>query len=216
MYPIGLRAAVVTDSGRLVWTTGQVFYSDDDGETLYLSRGYDDVTDLVIDKYSGDILATGWDGRIYRSTDNGRSFAVYGVVPYGGLGSMTLTNSNRIIAPVRWRLGRTVDPVLAAPDTFATAIEIGVPLSMSEISMAVHPNPSGGRVHVEILNPTGAGGTLVVYDLLGRVVTEPWQGILPKTPAALELDLSGLSAGLYVLELKSNGLVAHRNVVIAR
>jgi hypothetical protein len=77
----------------------------------------------------------------------------------------------------------------------------------------LQPNPSYGPLTVQL--PTGAHDTHAeVLDAHGRVV---WSKALNVHEEQLQLDLSALSEGAYVLRLRmQSGVVQHARFVIAK
>jgi glucose/arabinose dehydrogenase len=105
--------------------------------------------------------------------------------------------------------------VTAFPAIAATAGEAFRSLALTRIA----PNPSTGPIEVEFVLPRAGAASLRLLDLRGRVVatlaTGPsaagrhrvsWSGIAARGPVA---------AGVYFLELRSNGVVRSQRVVVA-
>lgn len=92
-------------------------------------------------------------------------------------------------------------PLRAAP--LGTGAETAVP------GFALVPNPATGRVSVRYA--VNATGTLTLRDLLGRVLfTSPLE---PQT-SNLEVDLRGLAAGVYVVEVEACKAVSRQRLVV--
>lgn len=77
----------------------------------------------------------------------------------------------------------------------------------------ISPNPSlGGRFRLNFTETVVPGTQLAVFDALGRLVLQ--RNRFPTGFAPLELDLSKVPAGLYILHLTSSaGTAAHKLVV---
>jgi surface protein len=84
--------------------------------------------------------------------------------------------------------------------------------------LGTYPNPARTRATIRFAVPARAGGadaTLQLYDLLGRRVR---QVLTPGTAGRHEqqLDVSGLSSGLYVLRLVAGGEVRTQRITVVR
>jgi hypothetical protein len=67
--------------------------------------------------------------------------------------------------------------------------------------LSIYPNPSSGLVQIQRQNPTGSA-LVSVYDLRGHLISEySLEGEL------LNLDLSGLGPGMFIVSLKEEGRV---------
>ena len=84
----------------------------------------------------------------------------------------------------------------------------GVPVGIGEWtflqSIKVSPNPSFGLFNLNLEGATGEDVILNVYDAQARVV---WSNTLNEAWGAVQstIDLGGMSAGIYQLELVANG-----------
>ncbi len=98
----------------------------------------------------------------------------------------------------------------------ATAGEAVAALAITSVT----PTPSAGAIDVEFTLPRADRASLRLLDLQGRVVATLASG--PHTAGRHRVPWSGLTdhgraaAGLYFLELRSNGAVRHQRVVLAR
>jgi glucose/arabinose dehydrogenase len=82
------------------------------------------------------------------------------------------------------------------------------------------PNPSAGPVDVEFALPRDGNASLRVFDSAGRVVAMLATGARAAGRHRLAWDGTGVhgpvAAGVYFVELRANGVVRSRRVVIAR
>ena len=84
----------------------------------------------------------------------------------------------------------------------------GVPVGIGEFtflqSIAVSPNPSMGLFNVNLEGAAGEDVVLNVYDAQARVV---WSNTLSQAWGSVQstIDLGGMAAGVYQLELVANG-----------
>jgi Secretion system C-terminal sorting domain len=75
-----------------------------------------------------------------------------------------------------------------------------------KLKVQVYPNPTYGKVTVQLANEAQAD--VSVYNLVGQTVMT---NVVLSTMG--ELDLSGLARGTYIVEIKSEGVVARQKVV---
>lgn len=77
--------------------------------------------------------------------------------------------------------------------------------------ISVYPNPSNGKVSIDLQGSLAQNATLEVYNAMGQlVVSESYNELKGK----FELDLSGNAAGVYTIKLLVNGEVITRRVVL--
>jgi lysyl endopeptidase len=88
--------------------------------------------------------------------------------------------------------------------------------SINELSggiLSISPNPSTGRLVVELPADLQGAGTLTLYDAVGRAVMR--QNYAQAT-GRVELDLSPHADGTYLLEAISHGARSMQRVVLSR
>lgn len=72
---------------------------------------------------------------------------------------------------------------------------------------AIYPNPTTDAAVVSFISPVNANGTLLITDMLGQTV----QAVPVKTVEGnniVQLDVTGLSAGMYFVQLNCGGVVS--------
>ncbi len=72
-------------------------------------------------------------------------------------------------------------------------------------SLSITPNPADAMVFVHVLLNNAAGAVLNIYDLRGSLVYTTKIGADNDQQQVLDLDLSGLSKGMYIAEVISAG-----------
>jgi Secretion system C-terminal sorting domain len=75
-----------------------------------------------------------------------------------------------------------------------------------KLNVQIYPNPTAGRVSIKLA--TEANADITVYNLVGQVVMAN-----EKITTVGEIDLSGLARGTYIVEIKSEGVVARQKIV---
>jgi hypothetical protein len=119
---------------------------------------------------------------------------------FANFGSLMLTYA--VPSGATYLLGAGFLASLAAPTITATAS------GKTAESMGLFPNPAHGRATVQL--PAGAGpATLTVLDALGRPVHTQ-----TTTGSQAELDLSGLTPGLYAVRVQAGGTAATQRLVV--
>lgn len=80
-----------------------------------------------------------------------------------------------------------------------------VSIDMNEFARSVKlfPNPSNGRINIEIEMENKLTAELIVYDLTGRVVLSQ-QKVLYAGSNTISMNLEGIAPGTYVLQMKNN------------
>lgn len=81
----------------------------------------------------------------------------------------------------------------------------------------VGPNPSAGRSTVELVSRNGGFIKADVFDVLGRKVSELFNGrLLPGVAREVTIDVSSLPNGIYFVRAGSESGVATQKLVVAR
>ncbi|MCF7809784.1 T9SS type A sorting domain-containing protein [bacterium] len=80
----------------------------------------------------------------------------------------------------------------------------------------IFPNPFNSAVTVSYNLPVNSDASLQLFDITGREVTTLLNGSQIAGSHAMEIDNSGLSAGIYLIRLKSRNDVSVRKVVLVK
>jgi len=80
----------------------------------------------------------------------------------------------------------------------------------------VAPNPARTAARMTLGLPTSGPVKVVLYDLAGRKVATVTEGPRAEGEHVVELDVSGLAAGVYVLRLETEGHAAARRLAVVR
>jgi len=82
---------------------------------------------------------------------------------------------------------------------------------------APQPNPMQGRARVTFSVASAAPVELALFNVLGQRVLMGYSGpASPNTPQTVDLDVSGLASGVYILRLQSGDGMQTRQVTIVR
>ncbi|MBE9485217.1 MAG: T9SS type A sorting domain-containing protein, partial [Bacteroidetes bacterium] len=79
-----------------------------------------------------------------------------------------------------------------------------------DIDMKIYPNPSSTMLNLE-LQHLNSPALVSIYDLQGRVMAT---NNIPPGTGTLQMDVSGLPAGIYLLVLSTGFQQAHRKIII--
>lgn len=71
-----------------------------------------------------------------------------------------------------------------------------------EVSSRVYPNPTSDYVNIDLSDAWESDVIVVVYDMFGRIVYEETMNDIKTT----QIDMSALSNGFYILQIKSEKL----------
>lgn len=103
---------------------------------------------------------------------------------------------------------KTYDTLLTCWESRPKTAEVENPLSAVAPELTVSPNPTQGLVH---LGNTESISQVRLYDPSGRLL---FLRELPKGTASLEIDLTTMPAGLYLLETECGGGVPTRMKIV--
>jgi hypothetical protein len=79
-----------------------------------------------------------------------------------------------------------------------------------------HPNPFNGPMQVAVNMPAAGPAKVALYDILGRLVLDIYDGRLAEGETPLAFDGSGLAAGIYLLRVKSGGQTAIQKITLMK
>ena len=105
------------------------------------------------------------------------------------------------------------DPATTAPGWTALVESFLISVEESrepDIDMKIYPNPSSTMLNLE-LQPFNSPALVSIYDLQGRVMAT---NNIPPGTGTLQMDVSGLPAGIYLLVLSTGFQQAHRKIII--
>jgi len=84
----------------------------------------------------------------------------------------------------------------------------GVLSPLADGNLVVYPNPTSGRVQIQIPDFTGTTGTLTLYDMDGKVMITK-----PVTANPTMLDIHTVAAGNYILVINSANRVYRKSIL---
>ena len=103
--------------------------------------------------------------------------------------------------------------VVIAPASTPTEGEAGLETTVG----APYPNPSAGRVRLDVRAGASQRVAADVYDALGRRVMRAFEAAVPAgRSATVELDTGRLAPGLYIIRVAGETFAETRRVVVAR
>jgi subtilase family serine protease len=82
--------------------------------------------------------------------------------------------------------------------------------------LANYPNPFNPTTEIRWTMDVGRHTKLAVYDILGREITVLANGTYPSGQHSVTFDAAGLTSGVYLLVLESNGMRDVRKVMLVK
>lgn len=82
-------------------------------------------------------------------------------------------------------------------------------------AVEVYPNPSDGIFSVELNSLSGVPVSMFIYNTMGKKVFEQ-ENISVQSTRTIELDLNEIPEGVYLLNVKGNGINMMRKVIIQK
>jgi len=200
-----------------------VALSDDGGDAWRRVGGLDpgvfgSCTEAV-DLGDGRALLLMKRGPVYGTEDGGETWARWSDFPGGpddifarwavvGPDGRLYVGLGRRGGDLAWVI-RSSSPVAS----WAVSGEGGPAERASDLSLEIHPNPTAGRVTVELSGPPVGRVRLAVYDVRGREIAVLYDG--PSSGRRrFGLDSSGLAPGPYVVRATSGRAVVAASVVV--
>jgi hypothetical protein len=101
-------------------------------------------------------------------------------------------------------------------DTFQSIQYVGLNKSLTDFNQVVtYPNPSNGRITVQLNSSIASPVNLMVYDLSGKLCA---QQIMQAQSGSnlMDWNLSDLSEGAYLLRIQSAESVTTQKLIIAK
>jgi hypothetical protein len=80
----------------------------------------------------------------------------------------------------------------------------------------VYPTPATSQISIDIVIPEQSDIDIAIYDITGRKVSTVASGLYSPGEYTLLSDLSGLTNGVYIVRMTTEGLSASKNFVIVR
>jgi hypothetical protein len=93
---------------------------------------------------------------------------------------------------------------------------IGIEDVLDGVSLQMHPNPSSGLVVLEVNATVQDAIHLAVYDASGRLLLSKNSLDIRPGQQSIELDVSGLSSGFYLLKLHNHKGQVSRQLIIQK
>jgi hypothetical protein len=215
----GDRVVTVINDARIPDDSIRVSVSDDGGDTwrrpdAVLPGDYRTCVE-VVDLGGGRAVAVMLRGPVYGTEDAGETWTEWSAWPGG-------TDPLGRVAFAKWAvLGPDGHLYLGLshngfPNVYdvRTTVPVGMitssgapPSASSGLSLSVRPNPSDGRVTVEIVAETPETVRVSVFDALGREVASVYEGAVSDR-REVAVETAGLSPGVYVVRASVAGRAA--------
>lgn len=111
--------------------------------------------------------------------------------------------------------GMLSDPS-ATVSTESTPLATNVPVSTQLLQITdVYPNPAVSAVNVRYEVPTSSRVEIILYDMLGRRVSVPYEGVQTAGWHEVKFEIDKLAPSVYILALESDGRRDVRKIVLS-
>lgn len=114
--------------------------------------------------------------------------------------------------------GKVQTRPLPAPDAYFSfqleSISSDVTEQERNEQLTVFPNPASAITCIALSMPKNTDGTLLVRDMMGRVVMTVFQGVMPEGESKYFFHAGDLPGGHYILELRADKLLKTHKIAI--
>jgi hypothetical protein len=183
------------------------------GALSWNNQGCSEVSAVLIDPADPTTVYAGTSSGVYKSMDTGETW----IPMNAGLGDSCITSLG--IYPGEYLFAGTREQGMYRSRLTPSAVEeIG---QKAAVSVNVYPNPTAGRMEINIYLPKTGSVTCSIYDAQGRLVNSILHGSLPAGAHTLRwngLDRQNrlVAAGVYLLNLRCGDYAGARPVVVIR
>ncbi|MEM6270972.1 MAG: HYR domain-containing protein [Bacteroidota bacterium] len=94
--------------------------------------------------------------------------------------------------------------------TSDTVFFVGVREALNHPGFEIFPNPAHNQLNVRMVQPLNEAGTVMLYDLAGRIVM---RHEFEQLSGTVTLDLGDVSAGSYIVEIKGDSFLGRRRLL---
>ncbi len=144
-------------------------------------------------------------GQTWQAADDG--FRTRGRGLGHGVHSFTLGPDRKLYAATDSLLWRTVDPLPVADE--------GAPADTDALGVTVYPNPTSEKAAVRVMLPAPGTIRVEVFDAAGRQMASLYDGDAVGG-TTMDLDTSGLAAGVYRVVVTAGGRRVSAALTVAR
>ena len=145
------------------------------------------------------------------SSAGGNFYTLYG--PYDNYIVINKQGIVRYHAALSWPLGNRYhkDQIRGSVDSLVTStVDVGEEPGRRSLALRASPNPSRGRVAVELVTPGAGVARVEVFDVSGRRVASLWNGPVAAGTRRLSWNPGGeaggpASAGVYLVTAEVDG-----------
>lgn len=166
---------------------------------------------------SNNVFITGWASGVYSLTPaaakGGENTDEWG---YTGLGGLEV--SSVIFSPVTGSLiAGTSSGAVYTNNNPLLGIKDGSKLNPFEFSLLQnYPNPFNPATRISFVLPETGTVKLNVYNILGQLVKELYNGVLEAGEHTLNFDASGMPSGTYIYQIEAGNYISARKMVLLK
>jgi photosystem II stability/assembly factor-like uncharacterized protein len=210
--PYDAMSAYVTISGyRNTDYMPHVFYTDNGGQSWEdISGNLPEipVNDIIVDPEMDNTLYLANDLGVWYTNNRGLEWNVLGSgFPSTVVNDLTLHRDTRKLVAATY--GRSMYTILLGEPTATSDFVATVSASR------VFPNPATGSTILELELEEGSHSSITCFDFSGKIVRRVYDGYIQAGLNQLNLDLSGIPAGSYLLRADLKGQVVVQKLMIA-
>lgn len=104
----------------------------------------------------------------------------------------------------------TVTDGIGCEGSSDTLAFVGMREALNNPGFNIYPNPAQDRLVIDLDQPLNQKGEIVLYDLTGRIVLQKG---FSQLPGSSTLSLGQVSAGSYILEIKSENFLGRKRLI---
>lgn len=151
------------------------------------------ISDMVINSEGHIYCSSSWPDGVIRSLDNGASFQfINSGLPQGVMKDISIDDSEYVYVSNNSHIARSLGPTVSVPEPDIEAVG----------NLLIYPDPAQDILNI-CVEPYMASRetTISIYDITGKTVC---RSQVPLDSSKIQLPVSDLPVGLYVLKLTGN------------
>jgi len=126
--------------------------------------------------------------------------------------SLSLANNkNNVRIMFEFKAGSTGSNNLYIDD-FRIGSALGIDENLEALNLNIFPNPTHGITNINFTTQKTSDVSVMVYDLLGKLVLPSYKGKVSNGSQNLSIDMNNLSQGLYTIRLEIDGKIVVRKI----
>lgn len=99
---------------------------------------------------------------------------------------------------------------------FAHGIIIDVNEVLSADDISIHPNPITNNANIEFSLNGSTDVNITVFDILGKNITNLFEGEMSSGPHNIQMDVNELNNGVYIVKIQMNNEVVTKKIMVTK